>query len=186
LSNARKLPGPAGGVIDKEIQKTLASMEESIAPAPKPGDPAPYLILPKLPLAAEKLRSELRRYQSMAKIDYKKGQVSGAVYHGGEDLTQTISEAYRMFCSSNPLHPDLFPGIRKMEAEVVKMVVDLFHGGERGCGSITSGGTESILMACKAYREMGAERGITDPEMYIDLFFHSNLFSYTLFFVQKF
>lgn len=42
--------------------------------------------------------------------------------------------------------------VRKMEAEVVQMVVNLFHGGPTSCGALTSGGTESILMAIKAYR----------------------------------
>lgn len=32
---------------------------------------------------------------------------------------------------------------------------------------VTSGGTESILMACKAYRDMAHERGIKHPEMYV-------------------
>jgi hypothetical protein len=36
-----------------------------------------------------------------------------------------------------------------------------------GAGTTTSGGTESILMACKAYRDRASrERGITRPEMY--------------------
>lgn len=30
---------------------------------------------------------------------------------------------------------------------------------------MTTGGTESILMACKAYREWAHERGIERPEM---------------------
>jgi len=30
---------------------------------------------------------------------------------------------------------------------------------------VTSGGTESILMACKAYRDMAYERGVKYPEM---------------------
>ena len=48
---------------------------------------------------------------------------------------------------SNPLHPDVFPFVRKMEAEVVQMCCAMFHGGEEACGTMTSGGTESILMA---------------------------------------
>lgn len=31
---------------------------------------------------------------------------------------------------------------------------------------MTSGGTESILMACKAYRDLAYEKGIKHPEMY--------------------
>ncbi|KAL6063333.1 Sphingosine-1-phosphate lyase 1 [Balamuthia mandrillaris] len=73
-----------------------------------------------------------------------------------------------MFTWSNPLHPDVFPGVRKMEAEVIAMVVKMFNGNEEACGTTTSGGTESILMACRAYREWGkAVKGITKPEIVV-------------------
>lgn len=54
-----------------------------------------------------------------------------------------------------------------MEAEVIAMALSLFHGNpDRACGTTTSGGTESIVMACKAYRDWArAEKGITSPEM---------------------
>lgn len=77
------------------------------------------------------------------------------------------------FLLSNPLHPDVFPGVRKMEAEVIAMTLGLFHADPaRGCGTTTSGGTESIIMACKAYRDWArAERGITEPEMSVTIAF---------------
>jgi len=54
--------------------------------------------------------------------NWENGQVSGAVYHGGDDLLNLQTECMRMFSVSNPLHPGVFPGVRKMEAEVVAMV----------------------------------------------------------------
>ena len=54
---------------------------------------------------------------------------------------------------TNPLHPDAFPGVRQMEAEIVRMACDMFQGGPESCGCVTTGGTESILLACKAYRD---------------------------------
>ncbi|THD19910.1 Sphingosine-1-phosphate lyase [Fasciola hepatica] len=54
-----------------------------------------------------------------------------------------------------------------MEAEVVRMCVDLFHGDDQACGTTTSGGTESIMLACLAYRELSLERGIRNPVMLI-------------------
>ena len=45
--------------------------------------------------------------------------------------------------------------------------MNAFNGPEDGAGVTTSGGTESILMACLAAQEKAAaERGITNPEMY--------------------
>jgi sphinganine-1-phosphate aldolase len=68
-----------------------------------------------------------------------------------------------------------------MEAEIVAMclrmlvsmdsfaVVDSHHpryNHPNGCGVTTSGGTESIIMSCKAHREWAkAVKGITEPEM---------------------
>jgi glutamate/tyrosine decarboxylase-like PLP-dependent enzyme len=50
--------------------------------------------------------------------------------------------------------PGVFTSVRKFEAEIVAMVVSMLHGGGDvgACGSLTSGGSESILMAVKAYR----------------------------------
>lgn len=46
------------------------------------------------------------------------------------------SQVYGDFAWSNPLHPDIFPGVRKMEAEVVRMACTLFHGGPNSCGTV--------------------------------------------------
>jgi sphinganine-1-phosphate aldolase len=61
-----------------------------------------------------------------------------------------------------------------MEAEVIRMVANLFNGSSSTCGSITSGGTESILLACKAYRDYGREvNGIEKPNMVIPTTAHT-------------
>ncbi|VEL30093.1 unnamed protein product [Protopolystoma xenopodis] len=44
---------------------------------------------------------------------------------------------FKMFSWSNPLHPDIFPGVRRMEAEVVRMVCNMFHGGDESAGTVT-------------------------------------------------
>lgn len=53
-----------------------------------------------------------------------------------------------------------------MEAEIVSMVLDLYHGDDDSCGSVTSGGTESILMAVKSARDYYRQKGVTRPEMF--------------------
>ena len=76
-----------------------------------------------------------------------------------------MTNVYGMSAWSNPLHPDTFPGIRKMEAEIVRMCCDLFNGNpSTSCGCMTTGGTESIILACKAYRDWAREeKGISNP-----------------------
>uniref|UniRef100_A0A2K6F0H0 Sphingosine-1-phosphate lyase 1 n=1 Tax=Propithecus coquereli TaxID=379532 RepID=A0A2K6F0H0_PROCO len=93
------------------------------------------------------------------------GRASGTVYSGEEQLTELLVKAYGDFAWSNPLHPDIFPGLRKIEAEIVRITCSLFNGGPDSCGCVTSGGTESILMACKAYRGLAFAKGIKTPEI---------------------
>ena len=52
-----------------------------------------------------------------------------------------------------------------MEAEIVRMCCHLFNGNpSTSCGVMTSGGTESIVLAVKAYRDWAREeKGITNP-----------------------
>jgi sphinganine-1-phosphate aldolase len=114
----------------------------------------------------EKVREELQKLADMKHTRWEEGRVSGAVYHGGEELGKLQTEAYGLFTVSNPLHPDVFPAVRKMEAEVVAMVLSMFNAPPEAAGVSTSGGTESILMACLSARNKALkERGIKHPEM---------------------
>ena len=72
-------------------------------------------------------RTELNgfRYAGLGDVNWKDGRVSGTVYHGGKDLTELQCKAYSMFAVTNPLHPGVFPGVRKMESEIVAMVIPL-------------------------------------------------------------
>lgn len=108
------------------------------------------LVLPARGVAKDTLLSTLKRWSENELKHWSAGQASGAVYHGGKELSHTLGQVYAMFSLSNPMHPDLFPYCRKMEAEIVHMLVALFHGNEQCCGTVSSGGTESILLACKA------------------------------------
>lgn len=53
------------------------------------------------------------------------------------------------------------------------MVLNLYHGDENSCGIITSGGTESIIMAVLAYREEAKARGVTKPNMVVSQTAHA-------------
>lgn len=125
-----------------------------------------YLSLPKKGWADDELRAELDRLAELDHTRWEDGYVSGAVYHGEDSLLKLQTEAYGKFTVANPIHPDVFPGVRKMEAEVVAMVLSLFNAPPAAAGVSTCGGTESILMACLSARQKAfAERGITEPEM---------------------
>ena len=49
-----------------------------------------------------------------------------------------------MYSLSNPLHPEIWPSLRKYEAEIISMTASFLNGGDKNVvGAITSGGTES-------------------------------------------
>lgn len=101
-------------------------------------------------------------------VPYEDGSFSGAVYHGGADHTKFINDVMAVFQWSNPLHSDIFGATRQMEAEIVSMVVSMFHGDllPDACGCVTSGGTESIMMAMKTYRDWArSTRGFKRPSI---------------------
>jgi sphinganine-1-phosphate aldolase len=75
-------------------------------------------------------------YFFLGEYDWEKGYVSGAVYFHDKDLCDLVARVYGLASYSNPLHPEVFPGICKMEAEVVKMICGIFNGGPESCGSV--------------------------------------------------
>ncbi|XP_017419215.1 sphingosine-1-phosphate lyase [Vigna angularis] len=110
------------------------------------------------------------------------GKCSGTVYIGGSESDghfSVINEACSMFAHTNPLHLDVFKSVARFEAEVVAMTAALLGSKENSsggqiCGNMTSGGTESILLAVKTSRDyMKSKKGITRPEMIIPLSGHS-------------
>jgi glutamate/tyrosine decarboxylase-like PLP-dependent enzyme len=124
-------------------------------------------MLPPQGQSAEGLLELMAGYKEQDEARWKDGQLSGAVYHGDEDHLDLLNEAAGMFSVSNPLHSSTWPSVNKFEAEVIAMTASLLNGGDDGvCGCMTSGGTESILMAAKTHRQWGeVEKGITEPEV---------------------
>jgi sphinganine-1-phosphate aldolase len=150
--------------VQKQVSEAIAKLQTKLVPS-GPGI-VRYLNLPKEGWSEETVRKELDTLATMDHTRWEDGYVSGAVYHGGDELIKLQTEAYGKFTVANPIHPDVFPGIRKMEAEIVAMVLAIFNAPTGGAGVTTSGGTESILMACLSARQKAyAERGVTEPEM---------------------
>lgn len=84
---------------------------------------------------------------------WRDGRVFCLVYHGGEEHEAFLKRAHGMFFSENALNPMTFGSLRRMEGDVVRMAANLMHGGEAAVGTMSSGGTESILLAVKTYRD---------------------------------
>lgn len=99
-------------------------------------------------------------------IPWRDGRVMAYVYHAGDEAEQLIKAANNLYLSENGLDPTTFPSLLRLEREVVRMVATMLHGDEQVVGNVSSGGTESIMLAVKTARDWArAERGITEPEM---------------------
>ena len=107
--------------------------------------------------------------------NWKEGKTFSLVYYAGEELSNVAKEAYNLFFHENGLNPMAFHSLRKFETEVLSMTSDLLNGDEKVVGSLTSGGSESILMAVKAYRDFARKTKpqITAPEMLVPTTAHA-------------
>jgi glutamate/tyrosine decarboxylase-like PLP-dependent enzyme len=107
-------------------------------------------------------------------VRWRDGRAFTLAYYAGPQVSAVADEAHRRFSTDNALNTDAFPSLRTLQAEVVAIVGDWLQAGPDGAGFMTSGGTESILMAVKAARERGrAERGITRPNVVLPTSAHA-------------
>ncbi len=119
------------------------------------------LRLPEKGMNKDELLAKLQSFKSND-ADWHAGKMFGLIYYAGEDVEEIAREAYALYMFENALSPFAFPSLLKMENEFISMVSSLFGGGEDTVGSMTSGGTESILMAVKAARDWAK---ITHPQI---------------------
>lgn len=122
----------------------------------------------KLPASGSSVENVVARMteRKTADADWRGGKTFSLIYPAGEDVDRALREFNNLYLYENALNPFRFPSLLAMEQEVVAMTAGLLHGDENAGGSMTSGGTESILMAVKTARDRArAERGITEPQL---------------------
>ena len=92
------------------------------------------------------------------------GRTLAYVYDSGRAELDRIAEAaVAAYAASNGLDPTAFPSLLQMENELVGFAADLLDAPAEAVGSVTSGGTESLLLAVQAARDAHPE--IADPSM---------------------
>ena len=97
---------------------------------------------------------------------YKEGRIWSLVYYLDEEHSSFLKEAYHRYACENGLNPGAFKSLKRLENEIISATADILNGTEEVCGVVTSGGTESCLMAVKTYRDMARDkRRVRKPEM---------------------
>ncbi len=112
----------------------------------------PRRTIPATGQPAAAILQEARDY-GQHDADFRGGRTWSMVYWAGDEHHHLVEQAHDLYLAHNALNPMAFQGLKRMETEVVQMCAGLFHGPESTVGTMTSGGTESLLLAVKAYRD---------------------------------
>jgi glutamate/tyrosine decarboxylase-like PLP-dependent enzyme len=92
-----------------------------------------------------------------------------------------------MCLTENGLDPTVFNSFRRFENEVVMSMSNMLNGDENVTGNLTSGGTESLLLAIKTARDYFRDKKpeIKQPEMILPITAHSSFFKAAHYFDVK-
>jgi glutamate/tyrosine decarboxylase-like PLP-dependent enzyme len=109
--------------------------------------------------------------------DFRNGRVFGLVFHADDALEELAAAAHNAYLWHNALNPNVFPSLRRMTNDVIDISASLFGGDHIDddlAGFLTSGGTESILMAVKAAKVRAAhERDVHAPNIVLPMSAHA-------------
>ncbi|MFC1850039.1 aminotransferase class V-fold PLP-dependent enzyme [candidate division CSSED10-310 bacterium] len=169
-----------GDIILREYDTVMKDIEFAVKPYKDLYET--FATIPERGRDKNDIISMMEEMNARERSRWKDGFVSGAVYHGDEEHIDFLHKIYAIHSQSNPLHSDLWPSCTKFEAEIVSMTGHMLGAGsvsaedpeQRICGVVSSGGTESILLAMKAYRDRARkEKNITAPEMIVPTTAHA-------------
>lgn len=165
IGGAQRIP-KIRAVLEDEYEAMLDS-----APRLRPSADVPvHRRLPETGLDREQVIEDIASLADAEHGEWSDGYTSGAVYHGDPEHIEFLNKVYALQSQSNPLHLDVWPSGMKFEAEVVAMTAGMLgsriaaQAGDEIVGTVTSGGTESIIMAMKAYRDRA---GVARPQMVV-------------------
>jgi glutamate/tyrosine decarboxylase-like PLP-dependent enzyme len=155
--------------IEKELDVMMAELETAVKPYDGSFDR--FSALPETGISRNELLSVMQAIHDKETEKWENGHVSGAVYHGDPEHINFLNKIYAFNSQSNPLHSDIWPSAAKFESEIVAMTAAMLGADKTGddiCGVVSSGGSESILLAMKTYRDRAKqEKNITAPEMIV-------------------
>ncbi|MFT4628380.1 MAG: sphinganine-1-phosphate aldolase, partial [Myxococcota bacterium] len=92
-------------------------------------------------------------------VDWRSGRAFAYVYDAGREIDALAERAMAALHKENALDPTVFPSLRQIQGDLVAMVASHLNGGPESGGTVTSGGTESIMLAVKTARDRARAAG---------------------------
>lgn len=139
-----------------------------------------YHKIPSTGRDQDDIMNEIATMATEENAKWQNGKVSGTFYHAGDEHREYLNKIFSFYSHINIIQADLCPSMSKFESEIVSMTAGMLHGdnasetGDEVCGTMTSGGSESIMMAMMVYRNKAKEeKGISKPEIIIPKTAHS-------------
>ena len=154
-------------IVRGKIAAEFAKIEAEISKTTDATRTSKFYHLPTKGMKSGTVKEKIEAALQREKVIFKDHKTSGSRYDNDKkDVANLVKDVCKEFLYHNPLHYDSFPTATQMEAEVINMTANLYHGDKTACGITTSCGTESILMAILTYRDWARDtKGIKEPEL---------------------
>ncbi|KAL3892346.1 hypothetical protein ACJMK2_004559 [Sinanodonta woodiana] len=174
LTGLKALPG-VQELLDIVLYKAVASFVKTtnLAEDTQVDKMQPRVVLSKEGTSHEELRRQMILMKKK-ETSHEEGKIFAYVYTLDDDHFQLQKDAFDLFnekisysvdhdtlvrefhhafLHENALNPMIYPSLRKMETEIISMTAAMLNGSREAVGFLTSGGTESNMMAVKTYRD---------------------------------
>ena len=107
---------------------------------------------------ADEVLAQMESFRT-ADVRWREGRVFTLAYFAGAEVQSLSEEAYRRFGTENALNTSAFPSLRIMQQDVVDTVTGWCHGDDSTAGFMTSGGTESLILAVRSALKRAEREG---------------------------
>ena len=97
-------------------------------------------------------------------IPWRDGRLWSYVYYLDKETEEIGKMAYMEYLTENGIDATAFSSLRKMENEVIHFCKEILRGNKEVVGTMTTGGTESILLAVKTARDRAKALNPTQTE----------------------
>lgn len=131
---------------------------------------------PEQGLSTEEILGQVDHMAARENAVWESGRCSGTMYSGNHEHYDFLNDVCARYSYVNALQRDICPSITRFESEIIAMSLDLMHAGavreanedHTPCGSVNSGGTESIINALLVYRDHARDKDkVTVPQVIV-------------------